>query len=317
MMECFLWRRNEQEFVKMETTLVLQAAITNLLAPVSSFRVASMSSSNDEIVEYASLKDAHGHGSGTHTASTDAGTPVPLASALGSGAGEGRGMAGKFLRLCQRAHYSSDLLAAMGIAIRDGVNVLSLSLGGIPSAERKLEVVHITEKGQVVKNSGGATMILTNTAINLEEDSVDVHILPATLISFDESNGAAVWSLVYRLSENSWSRTDYFRRYESVMEILLLNNLVLVEDALLYTNLVLKDEIVVYDFAGQRIGWANYDFKFLFVLEHLSTCSFDLICRGKAEKTMVINLEFIRAIIIAEEVLLLDPLRQEFLPFVD
>lgn len=32
---------------------------------------------------------------------------------------------------------------------------------------------------------------------------------------------------------------------------------------------------------------------------------------------MVVNLEFIRAIITAEEVLLLDPLRQEVLPFVD
>lgn len=35
------------------------------------------------------------------------------------------------------------------------------------------------------------------------------------------------------------------------------------------------------------------------------------------EKAMVVNLEFIKAIITAEEVLLLDPLRQEVLPFVD
>lgn len=32
---------------------------------------------------------------------------------------------------------------------------------------------------------------------------------------------------------------------------------------------------------------------------------------------MIVNLEFIRAIVTAEEVLLLDPLRQEVLPFVD
>ena len=32
---------------------------------------------------------------------------------------------------------------------------------------------------------------------------------------------------------------------------------------------------------------------------------------------MVVNLEFIKAIVTAEEVLLLDPLRQEVLPFVD
>jgi len=27
-------------------------------------------------------------------------------------------------------------------------------------------------------------------------------------------------------------------------------------------DLVLKDKIFVYDLAGQRIGWANYDCKF-------------------------------------------------------
>lgn len=35
------------------------------------------------------------------------------------------------------------------------------------------------------------------------------------------------------------------------------------------------------------------------------------------EKAMVVNLEFIKAIVTAEEVLLLDPLRHEVLPFVD
>ncbi|XP_075520686.1 magnesium transporter MRS2-4-like [Primulina tabacum] len=35
------------------------------------------------------------------------------------------------------------------------------------------------------------------------------------------------------------------------------------------------------------------------------------------EKAMIVNLEYIRAIVTAEEVLLLDPLRQEVLPFVD
>lgn len=32
---------------------------------------------------------------------------------------------------------------------------------------------------------------------------------------------------------------------------------------------------------------------------------------------MVVNLEFVKAIVTAEKVLLLDPLRQEVLPFVD
>lgn len=45
-----------------------------------------------------------------------------------------------------------------------------------------------SEKGQIVKESGGAAMILANSAINLEEDLVDVHVLPATLIGFAEAN---------------------------------------------------------------------------------------------------------------------------------
>lgn len=32
------------------------------------------------------------------------------------------------------------------------------------------------------------------------------------------------------------------------------------------TDLVLKDKIVVYDIAGQRLGWANYDCKFPFLI---------------------------------------------------
>ncbi|KAL9331843.1 hypothetical protein ACSQ67_001453 [Phaseolus vulgaris] len=43
------------------------------------------------------------------------------------------------------------------------------------------------EKGQVVKEAGGVAMILTNTEINLGEDSVDVHVLPASLVGFDEA----------------------------------------------------------------------------------------------------------------------------------
>ncbi|KAK4848999.1 hypothetical protein QYF36_019600 [Acer negundo] len=43
------------------------------------------------------------------------------------------------------------------------------------------------EKGQAVKEAGGAAMILANTEINMEEDSVDVHVLPASLVGFEES----------------------------------------------------------------------------------------------------------------------------------
>ncbi|KDP26457.1 hypothetical protein JCGZ_17615 [Jatropha curcas] len=265
-------------------------------------RVASASSSNI-IQEYASPRDSHGHG--THTSSTAAGAAVPMASVLGNGAGIARGMApGAHIavyKVCWvNGCYSSDILAAMDVAIRDGVDVLSLSLGGFPlplfadsiaigsfravehgisvicaagnngplqnsvaneapwidtigasTLDRKfpaivqlangkflygesmypgnqfsktvkeLELVYVTggdtgsefcfrgslpkakvhgkmvvcdrgvngraEKGLAVKEAGGAAMILANTEINLEEDSVDVHVLPATLIGFAES----------------------------------------------------------------------------------------------------------------------------------
>ncbi|KAL8106685.1 hypothetical protein AgCh_023437 [Apium graveolens] len=266
-------------------------------------RVASASSSLSAVVEYKSARDSHGHG--THTASTAGGSAVPMASVLGNGAGEARGMApGAHIavyKVCWFSGcYSSDILAAIDFAIRDGVDVLSLSLGGFPvplyedniaigsframehgisvicaagnngpmlnsvaneapwiatvgastldrrfpaivrlsngkfiygesmypgknssSAEKTLELVYHAEsqyggeyclknsllrakvrgkmvvcdrgingraeKGQVVKEAGGAAMILANTDINFEEDSVDVHVLPATLIGFTES----------------------------------------------------------------------------------------------------------------------------------
>ncbi|XP_009616743.1 subtilisin-like protease SBT1.2 [Nicotiana tomentosiformis] len=267
-------------------------------------RVASMTWSPDLVEEYVSPRDSHGHG--THTASTAGGAAVPMAGVLRNGAGEARGMAPgahiAIYKVCWFSGcYSSDILAAMDVGIRDGVDILSLSLGGFPvplyddtiaigsframehgisvicaagnngpiqssvangapwiatvgastldrrfpalvklgngkflygeslypgkqvpsCSGKSLELVYIknadkgsefclkgslsreqvqgkmvvcnrgvngrAEKGQVVKEAGGAAMILVNTAVNLEEDSVDVHVIPATLIGFDES----------------------------------------------------------------------------------------------------------------------------------
>lgn len=265
--------------------------------------VASSSPTPNTVIEYASARDSHGHG--THTSSTAGGARVPMASVLGNGAGVARGIApGAHIavyKVCWFSGcYSSDVLAAMDAAIRDGVDILSLSLGGfplplyedsiaigsframehgisvicaagnngpiqnsvaneapwistigastldrrfpaivrmgngkmlygesmypgkrIPSYEKELDLIYVTggemgsefclsgslpkakvrgkmvvcdrgvngraEKGQAVKEAGGAAMVLANTAINLDEDSVDVHVLPATLIGFDES----------------------------------------------------------------------------------------------------------------------------------
>ncbi|XP_058101359.1 subtilisin-like protease SBT1.2 [Magnolia sinica] len=262
------------------------------------------SPSSPSITEYLSPRDAHGHG--THTSSIAAGNSVIGASVVGNGAGEARGMAPgahiAIYKVCWFGScFNSDILAGMDDGIRDGVDVLSLSLGGFPlplyydsiaissfrATERGILVVcaagnngpipysvaneapwittvgastvdrrfpaivrmgngqilygesmyprtHLSNdgkeldliyggidgmdgaefcyngtllknriggkmvvcdrgptgravKGEIVKESGGAAMILANTEINEEEDSVDVHVLPATLISYAES----------------------------------------------------------------------------------------------------------------------------------
>ncbi|CAN6329245.1 unnamed protein product [Urochloa humidicola] len=77
--------------------------------------------------------DSVGHG--THTASTAAGRSVEGASVLGNGKGTASGMAPHahiaMYQVCGKfGCFASDIIAGMDAAITDGVDILSISLGG-------------------------------------------------------------------------------------------------------------------------------------------------------------------------------------------
>ncbi|TKY75492.1 Subtilisin protease SBT1.6 [Spatholobus suberectus] len=94
---------------------------------------ASGASVNDT-VEFRSPRDADGHG--THTASTAAGRYVFEASMAGYAHGVAKGVAPKarlaMYKVCWKNSgcFDSDILAAFDAAVADGVDVISMSIGG-------------------------------------------------------------------------------------------------------------------------------------------------------------------------------------------
>ncbi|KAI4335203.1 hypothetical protein L6164_013872 [Bauhinia variegata] len=141
------------------------------------FRTASGGASNGtkNDKEIASPRDREGHG--THTASTAAGSHVSNGSFFGYASGTARGMAPQarisIYKVCwSTGCFGSDVLAGIDRAIQDGVDVLSLSLGGSSTPYYRDPIAvggfAAMERGIFVScsagNSGPETATLSNVA---------------------------------------------------------------------------------------------------------------------------------------------------------
>ncbi|CAI0412170.1 unnamed protein product [Linum tenue] len=127
--------------------------------------------------EIPSPRDSDGHG--THTASTAAGNTVTPASLFGLASGTARGGVPSariaVYKICWEDGCSdADILAAFDDAIADGVDIISLSVGGSLNktlVQGKIVVCNGVNQGteQVRVGAAGSTMIPPPKTVNLRE----------------------------------------------------------------------------------------------------------------------------------------------------
>lgn len=130
----------------------------------------SRAGDNKDIGLDGSARDTLGHG--THTVSTAAGRRVGNSSLLGYARGTSSGMAPKVYKVCwSEGCTESDILAAMDYSVRDGVDVISLSLGSapVPYDEDSIAVACYVavKKGVVVSAAAGNRVPSARTVTNV------------------------------------------------------------------------------------------------------------------------------------------------------
>ncbi|KAK2630685.1 hypothetical protein QOZ80_3BG0287450 [Eleusine coracana subsp. coracana] len=140
---------------------------------------AAASNNNGSAVEFKSPRDADGHG--THTATTAAGSVAYGASMAGYASGVAKGVAPKArvaaYKVCWKGAgcLDSDILAGFDAAVADGVDVVSVSIGGGSGATAPfyLDPIAIGAYGAVSRgvfvavsagNEGPTAMSVTNLA---------------------------------------------------------------------------------------------------------------------------------------------------------
>ncbi|KAL1830890.1 hypothetical protein DCAR_0100842 [Daucus carota subsp. sativus] len=151
--------------------------------------------------------DEEGHG--THTASTAGGNFVKGANVFGMANGTASGMAPlahvAMYKVCSETCAESDILAAMDAAVEDGVDVLSLSLGGL-SAPFYADSIAVgafsaIQKGIFVScsagNSGPENSTMSNEApwiLTVGASTIDRNIRATALLgNKDELDGESLF----------------------------------------------------------------------------------------------------------------------------